>query len=114
MKRELFCKIFTRVTTGFFMLVCHLFRTSLGYNQTAAASALRTHIYNIVGIFYHIKIMLYDKHRVSKLHKLMKNPSQSIHIGKMKPRGRLIKYIERFAGIRSEEHTSELQSQSNL
>ena len=72
-----------------------LLRRSLGHNRPAPVSPLGPEVYQIVGVFNDLKIMLDNQDRMAAFDQLLKGVQQLLDIGKMQPGGRLIKDEQR-------------------
>ena len=76
----------------------HLLRRAPGDDCTAAASALGTHVHDVVRGLYHVEVVFNDKHCISALGKLLEYFNQLAHVRRVKSRGRLIKNIDSLSG----------------
>src|SRR3990170_2391779 len=72
----------------------YLLRCAARYNLTAAVTALRSEVYNIVCILDYILVMFDDHHAVSCINQLVQHIKELLNICKMQPCRRFIKYIE--------------------
>ena len=72
-------------------VVFYFLRRSACHNPPARISAAGAHIYDIIRIAYHIKIMLNDNHGGAAFKKRLKYAQQHLHIQRMQTDGRLVK-----------------------
>ena len=90
---------FFEVHSGVGLRVCRdLFRRAVGDHRSAAASALWSHVHDVVGGLDDVKVMLYDKDGVSAVGQFLENLYQLADVRGVKPGGRLVKDIYRLAG----------------
>ena len=72
----------------------NFFGSTAGNDLAAAFSALGTQINNIVGSFDNVKIVFDNHHGISRINKLAKHFRKLMYVLGMKPRSRLVQYID--------------------
>ena len=70
-----------------------------GYYAAAFAATVGTHVYHIVGAFYHIEIMLYDQYGVSFVDETVEYVEKHAYVLEMKAGSGFVEYEEGFAGV---------------
>ena len=65
-------------------------RRACADDSSAAVTALRTKVYNMVCGLYDVKIMLDNKHRISAVSKLLQDLYKLMHVSSMKSCSRLV------------------------
>ena len=75
------------------------FRCPAGQQTTAAASALGSHVDDVVGKFDDIKVVLDDQDGIATVDKFLQDTHEDSDVFKVKSRRRLVKDIKRLARV---------------
>ena len=78
---------------------CNFFRHACRNDRTAAISAFRTKVNNVIRRFDHIKVMLNYEHAAAALAKALQNLQQALNIRHMQAGGRFVQHIQRASRV---------------